>query len=365
MKKAIIPLLLCFVLMLGLFPAQAFAEGGEQTEGSAETVETVGCPAESEPVTNPEGSVLTNTAEGVVYNDGGTVFNNGGVVFNNSGTVYNNNGTVYNNEGTVYTNMGTVYNNGGTVYNNGGTVIENGVSEDVPEENVEADVTVEELPTEEPAEEVEEEAAEESVETEEMPAEEPAEEAQEVAAPGFGLDEGIYDGAQILELSADENCRIFYTLDGNDPDSTSSEYTQPIEISESVCVKAFAVAEDGSASRLAVRNYGILEISIPRFAEVQPGYAMPDAADILVENKGSTDITVKNLLLEGENADSFYLNRSAGYKVKAGTDSGNFWTVHPIAFLEAGEYKAVLRFVFSDDKVIEKEISFVVRAPSA
>ena len=31
-------------------------------------------------------------------------------------------------------------------------------------------------------------------------------------------------------MTAEDNCKIYYTWDGSDPDESSSEYTEPVEI---------------------------------------------------------------------------------------------------------------------------------------
>lgn len=49
-------------------------------------------------------------------------------------------------------------------------------------------------------------------------------------APSFSLEDGFYEVGTKLSLSADVFDRIYYTLDGSEPDENSSLYTGPIEL---------------------------------------------------------------------------------------------------------------------------------------
>lgn len=48
--------------------------------------------------------------------------------------------------------------------------------------------------------------------------------------PGFSIEGGFYDEPVTLSLSAGEGERIYYTLDGSDPDESSIPYTGPVEL---------------------------------------------------------------------------------------------------------------------------------------
>ncbi len=53
-----------------------------------------------------------------------------------------------------------------------------------------------------------------------------------VHQPVFSHDSGFYGSSFELSLSADEGCTVYYTTDGSDPTTESSEYTAPITISD-------------------------------------------------------------------------------------------------------------------------------------
>lgn len=83
--------------------------------------------------------------------------------------------------------------------------------------------------------------------------------ASTVAKPTISLDEGTYVGTQSVELScATEGAVIYYTLDGYDPTTNSTQYNNTaIEISESCTLKAIAV-KDNEISNIAKAIYTII-----------------------------------------------------------------------------------------------------------
>lgn len=51
-----------------------------------------------------------------------------------------------------------------------------------------------------------------------------------VEAPAFSKESGFYADAFALTLSAKQGCTVYYTTDGSDPDTSSAQYTAPIQI---------------------------------------------------------------------------------------------------------------------------------------
>ncbi len=89
--------------------------------------------------------------------------------------------------------------------------------------------------------------------------------AYEVSAPTASEKEGKYSGTLQLHLIAEDGCRIFYTLDGSEPTSGSTEFKEMIELEAStVTLKAVAVNEIGVYSEVASYTFDI-------------DYAQPDA----------------------------------------------------------------------------------------
>jgi len=92
-----------------------------------------------------------------------------------------------------------------------------------------------------------------------------------VEAPTFDPAGGDYNAAQTVTItSATPNATIYYTLDGTDPTSESSEYSTPLEIGETTTIKAFAVKE-GVSSGISTATYTITitTVATPTITESQ------------------------------------------------------------------------------------------------
>jgi len=74
--------------------------------------------------------------------------------------------------------------------------------------------------------------------------------------PSISLESGIFFNNQIIELTSTiQDARIFYTLDGNTPDTNSIPYMSAIEIDTTTSFKAIAYKEGFALSKLAERFY--------------------------------------------------------------------------------------------------------------
>ena len=84
------------------------------------------------------------------------------------------------------------------------------------------------------------------------------------APPEFSVVEGYYTSIQPLKLTSAGNGKIYYTLDGSEPDENSSQYTMPIILETGdYVVKALFVNEYGVHSEVAVKKYHIENNPIP------------------------------------------------------------------------------------------------------
>lgn len=82
-----------------------------------------------------------------------------------------------------------------------------------------------------------------------------------VPSPTFSLASGTYYGNQTLELSSTvEKGTIFYTTDGKDPSKTSTEYTDPINLTapSTLTIKAIVMDSKGNLSSVVSHTYNIL-----------------------------------------------------------------------------------------------------------
>ena len=97
-----------------------------------------------------------------------------------------------------------------------------------------------------------------------------------VATPTFSPEAGTYNGTQnITIVCATEDATIRYTLDGNDPTETSTEYTAAIEVSANTTIKAKAWKDGLTASGIATAEYVITnytQLNAPIFNPVAGTY---------------------------------------------------------------------------------------------
>lgn len=84
-----------------------------------------------------------------------------------------------------------------------------------------------------------------------------------VAAPTITPDGGEFLTSQQVTLSAEDGASIYYTLDGNDPTSSSTPYTAPFTLTATTTVKAIAVKNDETSS---VASATFTKIGVPDIA---------------------------------------------------------------------------------------------------
>lgn len=97
-----------------------------------------------------------------------------------------------------------------------------------------------------------------------------------VATPTFSPEAGTYNGTQNITIAcATDGATIRYTLDGNDPTETSTEYTTAIEVSANTTIKAKAWKDGLTASGIATAEYVITnytQLDAPTFSPVAGNY---------------------------------------------------------------------------------------------
>jgi hypothetical protein len=82
----------------------------------------------------------------------------------------------------------------------------------------------------------------------------------ETNAPNFSSSPGEYTGSLRVMLTGDSPAtEIYYTLDGSEPTKASTLYTKPLTLTETVTIKAMAVAKGKSESRITVAEYKITQ----------------------------------------------------------------------------------------------------------
>lgn len=106
--------------------------------------------------------------------------------------------------------------------------------------------------------------------------------------PEFSIKEGYYNSIQPLKLTTFGTGKIYYTLDGSEPDADSLLYTAPILLeSGDYCIKAIYINENGIASDVVTKKYHV-EIEVlpaPEISVVSGDYQVPINIEVVGEEE--------------------------------------------------------------------------------
>lgn len=103
-------------------------------------------------------------------------------------------------------------------------------------------------------------------------------------APEFSIKEGYYTTIQPLKLTASGTGKIYYTMDGTDPDTESTQYTTPILMENGdYIIKACYVSENGIYSDIVTKEYHIEidELPIPEISVISGEYNFPINIEVM------------------------------------------------------------------------------------
>lgn len=89
--------------------------------------------------------------------------------------------------------------------------------------------------------------------------------------PDFSVEAGDYaQGFYVTITSDDDDCKIYYTTNGEEPGPESRLYTGPIYVSPGLTVlQAIAIDEDGGMSGITEAIYNVSENSIPQEPQME------------------------------------------------------------------------------------------------
>jgi tetratricopeptide (TPR) repeat protein len=116
--------------------------------------------------------------------------------------------------------------------------------------------------------------------------------------PEFSIKDGYYTSIQPLKITASGKGKIYYTMNGEDPDTDSTQYTTPILLENGdYVIKAYYVIENGIYSNVVTGTYHIEidELPIPDISVLSGEYNFPinieildDAENVYYTTDGST-----------------------------------------------------------------------------
>ena len=118
-----------------------------------------------------------------------------------------------------------------------------------------------------------------------------------------------FEGSTTVMITAEEGATIYYTTDETEPTTSSTQYTEAFEITETTTVKAIAVLEDETSAVVTMQF--ILQESEEPETPVIPDY--PEYYNIMVEEcEGVTVETSTNVVREGTSV-TFTIEVAEGY----------------------------------------------------
>ena len=164
--------------------------------------------------------------------------------------------------------------------------------------------------------------------------------AAEVATPTFSVEAGTQYNPFSVEIAAEEGATVYYTLDGTEPTTESTVYSEAIAFNEfgtSTTLKAIA-AVDGELSNIASATYS-LEVAAPTFSVKGGVY------------EKLTGETALKFTCETEGATIYYNNRG-GDPIEAGSKSYGSLSV-----LATAEVKAVAFVEVEGEKIYSNVVS--------
>ena len=117
------------------------------------------------------------------------------------------------------------------------------------------------------------------------------------ATPTFSPAGGTYTSAQTVTISCStEGATIYYTTDGNDPTTSSTVYSAPINVSSEMTIKAMATATDYDNSAVATAEYAF--ITLEHAGTLEDPYNVADARAAIDANAGTQGVYATGIVSE-------------------------------------------------------------------
>ena len=171
------------------------------------------------------------------------------------------------------------------------------------------------------------------------------------ATPTFSVESGVYTSARSVSIESTSGATIYYTTDGNNPTTSSSEYKSAITVSETMTIKAIAVKGGYNNSQVASATYAILQHA---GTEADP-YTIADARAAYEAGVGTTNVCVKGKVSEVSN---FYeTDGQLTYKLYDNTiTDGNEFQVFKGKGLNGANFTSKEDLKWNDEVIVKGEI---------
>lgn len=163
-----------------------------------------------------------------------------------------------------------------------------------------------------------------------------------VAAPTFSIEAGTHYNPFSVEIAAGKDAAIYYTLDGTEPTTESTAYSEAIAFNvfgTSATIKAIAVI-DGECSNIATAGYS-LEVAAPAFSVKGGVY------------EKLTNTTALKFTTETEGATILYNNLGGDPKTNGSKSYGSLSvlttaTINAVAFVKGSKGDSIFSDVVSE-----------------
>lgn len=177
--------------------------------------------------------------------------------------------------------------------------------------------------------------------------------------PEFGYLSGSYNEVILLKISANTTGKIYYTLDGSNPDESSMVYTAPLMLeSGEYQVAALFVNDYGIKSEVA-RSWYVINVTVPEPPELliySGSYQVPTMIEVVVPETGTVYYT-----MDGSNPTRDSLKYTDPIAMPLGRSNFKFVTISE----EGVSSEIVSRsfdFTLDTDVTVSKAISNVMQA---
>jgi hypothetical protein len=132
-----------------------------------------------------------------------------------------------------------------------------------------------------------------------------------ISAPTFSPAGGTYYVAQNVEIKAVSGATIYYTTDGNDPTTSSTVYSEPINVASTTTIKAIATKDD-LISPVASATYTIEQVN-----------TVPNIAAYYELGAGSYAAIANPVTVYYTNGNGVWVKDATGYLYIFGRNAGN------------------------------------------